>query len=372
MSVTIRPYNDDAWEADIRIRRPNGKVERERVKVPVSGKSAALRWAEAREQHLIKHGRPTKASAATRSMPTLAEFSPRFMDGHARANHEKPSGIAGKETILRVHLVPALGHKVLNAITTEDVQLLKAAMGAKAPKTINNALTVLNTLLKAAVSWGVIEKLPCVIKLLRVPKSAYAFYDFDQYECVLKAAAIEGEAAVLVALLGGEAGLRCGEMMALERTDIDFQRQQMTVERSEWKGHVTAPKGGRIRHLRLTKRLAAALRAARHLRGTRVLCDVDGRPLTQKVVQGIMRRVARRARVTGGVHILRHTFCSHLAMRGAPAKAIQELAGHQHLSTTMRYMHLSPAALDSAIGLLDEPKTGGFGGEIVEAAGKRR
>ena len=49
----------------------------------------------------------------------------------------------------------------------------------------------------------------------------------------------------------------------------------------------------------------------------------------------------------------RHTFCSHLAMRGAPAKAIQELAGHQDLTTTQQYMHLSPAALDAAIRLLE-------------------
>src|SRR5512137_1830659 len=52
-------------------------------------------------------------------------------------------------------------------------------------------------------------------------------------------------------------------------------------------------------------------------------------------------------------HILRHTFCSHLAMRGAPARTIQELAGHQDLSTTQRYMHLSPAAVDGAIRLLE-------------------
>ena len=44
-------------------------------------------------------------------------------------------------------------------------------------------------------------------------------------------------------------------------------------------------------------------------------------------------------------------------MRGAPARAIQELAGHQELSTTQRYMHLSPATLESAIRLL-EPQTG--------------
>jgi hypothetical protein len=49
------------------------------------------------------------------------------------------------------------------------------------------------------------------------------------------------------------------------------------------------------------------------------------------------------------------TFCSHLAMRGAPARAIQELAGHADLTMTQRYMHLSPAALDSAIRLLEQP-----------------
>jgi site-specific recombinase XerD len=75
--------------------------------------------------------------------------------------------------------------------------------------------------------------------------------------------------------------------------------------------------------------------------------------LTQKVVQVLVRRAARRANVKPGVHILRHYFCSHLAMRGAPARAIQELAGHQDLATTQRYMHLSPAALDAAIRLLE-------------------
>lgn len=56
-----------------------------------------------------------------------------------------------------------------------------------------------------------------------------------------------------------------------------------------------------------------------------------------------------------GPHRLRHTFCSHLAMRGAAPRAIQELAGHAHFTTTQRYMHLSPAALDAAIDLLEGP-----------------
>jgi hypothetical protein len=53
-------------------------------------------------------------------------------------------------------------------------------------------------------------------------------------------------------------------------------------------------------------------------------------------------------------------------MRGAPARAIQELAGHQDLTTTQRYMHLSPAALDAAIRLLDLPLPARGVGDILE------
>lgn len=77
--------------------------------------------------------------------------------------------------------------------------------------------------------------------------------------------------------------------------------------------------------------------------------QIDGTSFTPTLVADQVRRVARRAGLEhDGVHILRHTFCSHPAMRGAPARAIQELAGHQDL-----YMHLSPAALDKAIRLLE-------------------
>jgi hypothetical protein len=55
-------------------------------------------------------------------------------------------------------------------------------------------------------------------------------------------------------------------------------------------------------------------------------------------------------------------------MRGAPLKAIQELAGHQDLGMTQRYMHLSPAALDAAIRLLDSPGILPSRGDIVETA----
>jgi site-specific recombinase XerD len=56
-------------------------------------------------------------------------------------------------------------------------------------------------------------------------------------------------------------------------------------------------------------------------------------------------------------------------MRGTPARAIQELAGHQDLTTTQRYMHLSPAAIEGAIRLLDQPRTSRERGDILETAG---
>jgi site-specific recombinase XerD len=53
-------------------------------------------------------------------------------------------------------------------------------------------------------------------------------------------------------------------------------------------------------------------------------------------------------------------------MRGAPAQAIQELAGHRSLGTTLRYMHLSPSAIDGAIRLLEPAQALQTFGDIVE------
>jgi integrase len=164
---------------------------------------------------------------------------------------------------------------------------------------------------------------------------------------------------------GTATGLRLGEAMALEWADIDLQKRQLAVQRSEWKGHVTAPKGGRVRYVPLTQRLAAALKALRHLRGTRVVIQANGEPLTMRIVQGMVARAARRAGIRSGVHILRHTVGSHMAMGGVPARAIQEILGHQNLGTTQRYMHISPAAVEDAVRLLDASRAARPGGNML-------
>jgi hypothetical protein len=58
-------------------------------------------------------------------VPTLQQFALRFLDGPARANQQKPGGIAHKETVLKVHLVPQLGVKRLDGLPTEDVLHLR-------------------------------------------------------------------------------------------------------------------------------------------------------------------------------------------------------------------------------------------------------
>jgi site-specific recombinase XerD len=112
----------------------------------------------------------------------------------------------------------------------------------------------------------------------------------------------------------------------------------------------------------MTTRLAHALQRYRQLKGARVLCQKNGQPLRANMLAYRLERATRRAGLpTGhkprhaGPHLLRHTFCSHLSMRGAPARAMQKLAGHRDLGTTQRYMHLSPLAIEAAIRLLELP-----------------
>jgi integrase len=86
-----------------------------------------------------------------------------------------------------------------------------------------------------------------------------------------------------------------------------------------------------------------------------------------------MKKAQRRANMiqNGRVHIVRRTSCSRLAMLDVPAMSIKELAGHAHLQTTQRYLHLSSRAKGQAIGALDEAVARGpMPGEALETEQK--
>jgi hypothetical protein len=164
----------------------------------------------------------------------------------------------------------------------------------------------------------------------------------------------------LAVLLGGEAGLRCGEIMALEWTDIDLTKRQLCAARSEWKGHVTMPKGGRLRYVPTTKRLTDAFRNGRHLRGPRVSCNSEGKPLTQKIVQVMLRRAARRANVKAGL-------CnpsSHVLLTSGDAWSPG--AGHPGVGRTSGFGDNAPVHAPEPGG--DRRRDRTFGGEVERSA----
>lgn len=381
MSVLIIPARGKkpGWEFDIRLRWPEGGRDRVRGKCPLPSKDACKRWAEAKERALYAEGReafrkpPVQNVGTSAQVPTLAEFWPRVVSDHYEAERKKASALDSADSIYRKHLAPRLGNTRLDQITTADVAGLKGALAESAPKTVNNILSVLSRALRCAVAWGVIAAVPCKFGLLRVTQREMHFYELEEFRRAVAAAGkISSDHRVLV-LLGGSAGLRRGEIRALKWSDLDLTRRLIRVQRAFWENVEGLPKGNRARIVPMTEELAGALKAHRHL-GERVLMR-NGEALSNWHVRDMFRQVQRRAGLPvlgngkkesqkgGGIHILRHSFCSHLAMAGVPAKAIQELAGHADLQTTMRYMHLSPANRTSAIAALEKFSAGGQGYE---------
>ena len=270
------------------------------------------------------------------------------------------AGLRPRRRFCSVHLVPAFGHEDAG----RDHERGRAAAEApastdRAPKTVNNVLTVLEHVAEESRGVGRDRADAVHDPLAADPERRRRGSTTSRSTSGWSTRPRRWiQTAYLIVLLGGEAGLRCGEMMALEWSDVDLGKRQLCVQRSDWKGHVTAPKGGRLRyvpHDAATGDGASRASASARARG----CSVSAmahRSRGQIVQDHVRRRSARAAQRRAGVHRLRHTFCSHLAMRGAPARAIQELAGHADLTTTQRYMHLSPAAIEGAIRLLDQPK----------------
>ena len=232
------------------------------------------------------------------------------------------------------------------------------------PKSVNNVLTVLNTMLKRAVEWGAIEQLPCTIRHLKAASASVDFYSFEEYERLLKAALELGTLPSLVVLLGGDAGLRAGEMRALRWSDVDLDRGQMRVERNDWRGQISSTKGGRTRYVPMTDRLRDALRRHRHLRSPLVLTTRDRHSprgdswgccfaLQERRTSGA---AGRTSCVTRSVRIWR--CAGHQPERFRNWQAIADLA------TTQRYMHLSPTAAVDAIGLLNSRPRSTVGDDV--------
>lgn len=140
----------------------------------------------------------------------------------------------------------------------------------------------------------------------------------------------------LVEVLYG-AGLRVGEVVALDRQDVDLEQGLIRVR---------SGKGGKERRVPIGSEGRRAL--AELIEGVLVAADQAlflnrrGTRLSDREA----RRIVKKAGLVVGApglhpHALRHTYATHMLDAGADLRGIQELLGHSSLSTTQRYTHVS-------------------------------
>ena len=146
------------------------------------------------------------------------------------------------------------------------------------------------------------------------------------------------------------AGLRVSELTGLNLVDVE-QKERMLRVRGKGNKERIVPYGAKAQEA-LEKYwpvrdelLREANRPNRHEdpHAQAVFLNYAGRRLTQRSVGRIVKKYVRLVNVNWDLHphSLRHAFATHLLADGADLRAIQELLGHQSLSTTQRYTHAS-------------------------------
>jgi integrase/recombinase XerC len=148
------------------------------------------------------------------------------------------------------------------------------------------------------------------------------------------------------------AGLRVSELTGLNLVDVE-QKERILRVRGKGNKERIVPYGAKAQDalekywpLREQLLLQTAGTRARH-RATphtdAVFLNYSGRRLTQRSVGRILKKYVRLVNVNWDLHphSLRHAFATHLLADGADLRAIQELLGHQSLSTTQKYTHAS-------------------------------
>jgi integrase/recombinase XerC len=243
-------------------------------------------------------------------------------------------------------------------VRADDVRgFLAAQHRARSPATLGRRLAALRAFFKLLVRDGVRRADPTLgLPAPRAPRALPRPLAVDDCAALLEPAAAPASArdlgalrdqAMLELLYG--AGVRVGELVALDVRDLDLVRGEVRV----W------GKGDKERVVPLPEAARGALRAYLDRRRTP---GVLAEPLFPSLrtgrgakprrldVRDVRRRLRRRALAAGLVgrvhpHRLRHSYATHLLDMGADLRAIQELLGHASLSTTQRYTAVSAERL---------------------------
>ncbi|HWA81868.1 MAG TPA: site-specific tyrosine recombinase/integron integrase, partial [Fimbriimonadaceae bacterium] len=143
------------------------------------------------------------------------------------------------------------------------------------------------------------------------------------------------------------AGLRASEVVGVNLKDVDFAEETILVTGKGNKQRV-ALFGATCKEALLDYMASERTTPAQ---GDPLFTNKDGRRLTTRTVQNVVKRWALRAGLSPEVspHTLRHSFATHLLDHGADLKSVQQLLGHESLATTQIYTHISIERLKRAV-----------------------
>ena len=316
------------------------------------------------EEAISSSGTSASADAVRPPVPTVAEFTPMYLDA-CRINLKRSTMIT-KECDFRNHILPMLGHLRLDAVTYAVLEDFKKSLTKKqsantthkprllTPKSVHHLQLHVSALLRAAQKHGHIRAMP-EIDWIKVPQPEFDFLTFEEARRLVAGPRDEWRTMMFVAM---RTGLRRGELLGLRWIDVDLEAGRILVRQAYVHGQFVTPKSGKPREVPLGDDVIEELRIHRHERGPLVFCDHEGKPLRPSVLMWPLERARKNAGLRPlGWHMLRHTFASHLAMRGQPLKVIQELLGHSSIETTMIYAHLMPEVARDAVKSLDRPRS---------------
>lgn len=133
-------------------------------------------------------------------------------------------------------------------------------------------------------------------------------------------------------------GLRRSEVLSLTPADIDSERMLIRV----------MGKGRKCRYTLLSEKMLENLRIYyKQFRPKHWLFEgeKEGEPYSPSALVKVLKEAAQKAGIKRSVnlHMLRHSFATHLLEQGTDLKTIQELMGHESIKTTSIYLHVSNA-----------------------------
>jgi len=223
--------------------------------------------------------------------------------------------------------------------------------GARA-HTINFEIGTLKAIFNLAIKWGYLKDNPTkgVTKLKVNDSKPPRFLTEDECRRFLEACPPDLHPIYFTFL---NTGMRKAELENIEWSDIDFKRRKIRIRRKEtWQ-----PKTGE-RDIPISDALCDLLRELkkrndRETKSNYVFCHIDGSKMKTKLREKLIQ-IAKKAELADltRVHTLRHTFASHLVMKGVDLPTVRKLLGHSDIQTTMIYAHLAPDHLADAVNKL--------------------